>query len=115
MALYTTTLYESNGGLQYSIRLLAARAAEAGTPPAAGVRARGSVRVGKTNREFGIRPRGVLMSRIVGTGNDASKKYSFLPVLTQADWEDADFQPGIDKTIGAVTWTIVKSLEEDAD
>lgn len=114
MALFTTVLYQSNSGQQYKLRLQTARAAEAGTPPAPGVAGRGSVRVGKSNREFGIRPRGVLMSRTIGTGNDASKKYSFLPVLTQSEWEDTDFATGVTKTINSVVWTIVKSIEESA-
>lgn len=105
--------YESNSGQIYQLSLNPDRAAAAGTEPTGGVTSDIKAKVSKSNREFGIRPRGVRLSRVVGTAPDTFRKYSFLPVLTPVAFATADFQLGATITIGGVVWTVVVRIGED--
>lgn len=91
------------------------RYAAAGTEPTGAVNAKGSAIVSKTKREFGLRPRGVVLSRLVGTAPDQFKKYSFLPVLLASEFGTGNFTEGSTITIDSVAWTVTSLVEEDSD
>lgn len=71
------------------------------------------VKSSKGNREFGIRPRGVKLYRTLGTSPNTFKKYSFLPVLTAADFGSDTYAPGATVTIDSVEWTVAARRDED--
>lgn len=113
MATFTRTKYESNDGSIHAIRLSADKAAAAGAAPAGDVDSSIKVKVSKTNREFGIRPRGVLLARTVGAGDDAFTKYTFLPVLTQTAFNGTGFALNTEITVGGTQWTVATKQNED--
>ena len=115
MALKTITKYEDNDLTVHRIVLSNAFAAVAGTAPTGAVTAKGTVKVSKSTRQFGIRPRGVRLSRIIGTSPNDFKRYAFLPVLTVSGMAGAAFNIGATITIGGTAWTVVKKIEEDSD
>jgi len=112
---FTTTKYESDNGLIYAIRLQDARASLAGTAPTGTVDANSTVKVSKSTREFGIRPRGVRLQRVLGTAPNTFKKTTFLPVLTPTAFAEATFDVGATITISTVAWTVLRKQEEDGD
>lgn len=113
MASRVRTKYESNGGDIHPISLTTDYAAAAGTAPTGAISNDIQVKVTKTNREFGLRPRGVRLYRTVGTAPNTFNRYAFLPVLTEAVWEGNTFNPETEKTIGTVTWKVLKRVAED--
>lgn len=113
MAARVSTKYESNDGEIHSIGLSADRAAVAGTAPTGAINNSIKAKISKTNGEYGLRPRGVVLTRTVGTAPDTFKKYAFLPVLTAAEYNSAAFAIGVEITIGLIVWTIVSKVPED--
>lgn len=113
MVAFENVKYESDTGDIHLMRLLPVRAAVAGTPPAAATTSSIKVKVSKTNGEYGIRPRGVTLSRVLGTAPDTFSKTSFLPVVTPADFATSTFQLGETVTIDSVVWTIISRKAED--
>ena len=65
---------------------------------------------GASKRRFGIHARGVKLNRVVGTGNDATKKRGFLPVGTVAALAGYNKDDVI--SIGGVEWTVSGKLDE---
>lgn len=113
MPAYISTKYEANNGDIHFIRLSPDYAAQAGNPPAGGVNTNVKAKISKSNREFGIRPRRVILSRTVGTEPDTFKKYTSLPVLTQTAFNTATYALGETITIDQNTWIIVSKQDED--
>lgn len=113
MAVKTTVKYESNSGSLHSLLLDPDRASEAGTEPTGTEVSKIKAQISKTNKEFGLRPRGVRLARTIGTAPDTFKKYTFLPVLTPAEFNSATFALGATITIGTTNWVIVGAVEED--
>lgn len=113
MAARTDTKYEANAGTIHRILLTPEFAAVAGTPPTGAVNSRIRPKVSKTDREFGIRPRGVTLVRTIGTPPDTFKKYTFLVVLTPADWASPGFSEGSTITIGSIDYKVVSLVDED--
>ena len=107
------TKYEGNDASVHRILLTPEYAAAAGSPPTGAVDNDIRPKVSKTNGEFGLRPRGVRLSRTIGTAPDTFKKYAFLPVLTIANFNSPTFANGATVTIGSDTWTIVAKVAED--
>ena len=107
------TKYESDQGTIHRFLLTPNYAAAAGTPPTGAVDSDIRPKVSKANNEFGIRPRGVRLSRIIGTAPDTCRKYAFLSVLTAIEWNSTAFNPGASVTIGTDTYTIVVRVPED--
>lgn len=105
--------YENDDGGIHTIRLSAARGAVAGTPPAGAVTEDVSVQVSRGAREYGLRPRGVVLTRLIGTAPDQFTRRSFLPVLTKTAYESEAFAKEKTLTIGSVTWTIADKKDED--
>jgi len=113
MANRTKTKYEANSGSIHPISLTTDYAAQAGTPPGGAIDSDIKVKVSKTNREHGIRPRGVRLYRQIGTPPNAFIRYGFLPVLTETAWNGAGFAPEADITIGSVDWKVLSRQAED--
>lgn len=113
MVAFQDVKYETNEGDISLMRLLPDRASVAGTEPTNDANTSLRVKVSKSDREFGIRPRGVRLSRIVGTAPDTFRRYSFLPVTTPTAFATAAFQLGATITIGDTDWTVSARIEED--
>lgn len=110
---FTVTKYEADNEEIHPIRLNSARVAAAGTPPTGAQTSDAYVKISKSNRQFGIRPRGLRLTRTVGTAPDTFKKYTFLPILTQAAFAANTSSVGATVTIGTVSWTVAAKLGED--
>lgn len=113
MAAFTDTKYQSDKGTIHPIRLTDDYAAAAGTAPTAVIDSDIKVKVTKTGREFGIRPRRVTLSRTVGTAPNTFRKRASLPILTKATFDGATMAPGQTVDIGGTEWTIVSRQPED--
>lgn len=109
----TRTKYESDDAEVYAISLSPDFAAKAGAAPSGGVTSPIKVKVSKGNREYGLRPRGVTLSRTLGVAPDTFTKTTFLPVLTQAAFASAAFALDAKITIGTTEWTVVSKRGED--
>lgn len=113
MAVLSTGKYESDSGAIHKISLSPDRLAAAGTQPTGNVSTDIRAQISKSNREFGIRPRYVTLSRTIGTGTNAYKRYTTLPVLTPTEFASAAFQLEATITIGGIEWTIIARSRED--
>lgn len=113
MVAFQDVKYETNEGDISIMRLLPSRAAVAGTQPADASNTSLRVKISKSDREFGVRPRGVRLSRIVGTAPDTFRRYSFLPVTTPTAFATAAFQLGATIAIDGTDWTVSARIEED--
>jgi hypothetical protein len=65
---------------------------------------------GASRRRFGVHARGVRLSRVVGTGNEASKRRAFLPVGTVAALNA--YKTGDEVSIGGVAWSVSGKRDE---
>lgn len=110
---YTKTKYEAENGDIHPLRLTASYAAAAGTVPGGAVTNPIPAKVSKGNREFGLRPRGVRLSRTIGTGATAFTKTGFLPLRSKADATSETYAENSDITVDGITWTIVSRVPED--
>lgn len=113
MPVKTTVKYEANDGSIHSLLLDNARATVAGTPPTGPIDSKIKAQMSKTNKEFGLRPRGVRLARVIGTEPNTFKKYTFLPVLTPTQASASEFQLGAIITIDSVGWEVVGIVNED--
>lgn len=104
MADFEIYTYTSNAGDTFRIRLDEDTATAGGFTAGAADATRPFVKVSKSNREFGIRPRGVRLSREDGN----AIRYRFLPCATAA--QQASVAAGGSVTIGGVSWTNVISV-----
>lgn len=109
----TDTKYESDLGTIHRILLTPDFAAAAGAAPAGDITSNIRPKVSKSNGEFGLRPRGVRVSRTLGTDPDTFKKYAFLPVLSATVFAGTTFNSGAEVTIGGITYTVVSRVSED--
>ena len=109
----TRTKYESDDAAVYAITLTPDYAAKAGTAPTGTVTSPIKAKVSKSSRSYGIRPRGVTLSRTLGTAPDTFTKTTFLPVLTATAFASATFSLGATITIGSTAWTVVGKRPED--
>jgi hypothetical protein len=113
MVAFINTKYEGDNGDIHGILLHPDKAAVAGTAPTGTVSSPVKVKISKTNKEYGIRPRGVKLVRILGTAPDTFKKYAFLPVLTSTAFGTGTFAIGSEITVGSVSWTVTSKQGED--
>lgn len=113
MTTFTNGKYESDSGDIHPIRLDPLRYAQAGTEPTGNINNDIKVKVSKTDREFGIRPRGVTLAREIGTAPDTFKKYSFLPILLASEFGNTSFAIGATITIDGVAWEVIAKKAED--
>jgi len=70
---------------------------------------------GSRKREFGIHPRGVSLSRTLGTAPNQFKKYKFIPVLTSTAFSGEGFSKGAVIQISSVDWTVVDQVSEETN
>lgn len=107
------TKYEGDSGRIYALKLTAAYAAAAGTAPTGAVNDELNPKISKSVREYGLKPRGVRLSRTIGTAPDTFKKYTFLPVLAATVFVSPAFAKGATVDIGGVSWVITTKVGED--
>jgi len=110
---FLRTKYEADNGEIHPIRLNTLTAAVAGTAPEGATTSDIIAKVSKSNREFGIRPRGVILTRTVGTAPDTFTRRRFLPVLTEAAWGGSGFAPDATITINSIAWKVLRKVPED--
>lgn len=108
-----TTKYESSEGSIHQIRMASDRIAVAGAAPGGAVDSPIKVKISKSNREFGIRPRGVQLRRPVNPTATDKIFRSFLPVLTETAFNSNTFALDAQVTIGGVAWKIIGKVQED--
>lgn len=113
MPALTRTKYEADDGTIHPIKFTADFAAKAGTAPAGAVNSDIKVKISKSNKEYGIRPRRVGLARVVGTDPNTFSKTTSLPVLTPAAFASAAFAINAKITIGSNEWTVISRQGED--
>lgn len=113
MATKSLGKYESDNETIHGILLEPSRLAKAGTPPSGEIDSPIKVKISKSNKEFGLRPRGVRLSQTLGTAPNTFKKYAFLPVLTVTAFNSSTFALGATIEIDSVNWTVVAKVPED--
>jgi len=113
MANFVKSKYEANSTRIHSIRLSTGFAAVAGTLPTGAINDDVKVKVSKSNREFGLRPRGVVLSRLLGTAPNQFYKYTFLPLRSIADYTDPAYSVGSTVTINSIAWIVSEKRPED--
>lgn len=113
MAVRTRTKYEADDGTIHQILVTPEVAAVAGAPPAGVVNSPIRAKISKTNREYGIRPRRVTLSRVIGAGDDAYTDFVTLPVLTPAAFNGAAFALGASVTYDGDEYTVATRNNED--
>jgi hypothetical protein len=105
--------YQANDGSIHGIRMSAARLAKAGAAPSGDIDSPINVKVSKSNREIGLRPRGVRMTRPLNPSETDKIYYTFLPVLTATALAANGFNEGATVQVGSVDWKVLKRVEED--
>lgn len=107
------TKYEDRTGTIHFLSLTPEFAAVAGTEPAGDIDSPIKAQVSKTNREHGLRPRRLVLTREVGSAPDNFYKYTYLPLRSIADESNSAYNDGQTITIGSTVWTIVGLQGED--
>ena len=110
---FSDVKYEADSGQIYRIRLSEEKLAVAGAEPSGAVTSPLFVKISKTNREFGIRPRYVGLAREVGTAPDTFNKYAVLPVLTPTDFNSPTYALEEIVLIDGISWEIISRNGED--
>jgi len=110
--------YEADSGSIHRIRLGKFNAAvTSNTEPTAVVNSNIRVKISKSNREFGLRPRTIGLTRVVeaqsGDLEFAVTYRARLPVLTQTVFDSTPFAIGQTITINSIVWTIASKNPED--
>lgn len=88
MAAFVFTKYESDDGNVHPIKMSPEKAALAGTAPAGTITSSVKAKVTKGAREYGLKPRGIVLSRTFGTAPDTFTKSVFIPRLTDVALDD---------------------------
>lgn len=120
MARMQRSKYKADGGTIHPIRLREATfTAVQGTEPTGDINSIVRAKVTRSKREFGLRPRGVVIARIRGTGDDTFTEYARLPVLDPQDFNSATggWVEGSNVFYKGVSWEIVArfgQLPEDS-
>lgn len=113
MANFIRTKYQADDGTVHALRLSQAKSVIAGAAPAGAVNSSVKAKVSKSNREFGIRPRGVTIAMEVGADPDTFQKYAFIPILTETVYESAAYQLNANLTYDGDVWQIISRVAED--
>lgn len=112
---YDTTLYETDAGNKFKIRLSTQSAAITGNTAPAGPDTDPNVEVkvsqAGNRRKFGLAPRGVRYKRTTGTGDATKAYYTFVPSLTPAA-RTAMFAAN-EATFGGFTWKPYSLVNEE--
>lgn len=110
MARMKNTKYKADGGTIHPIRVRQATFTTIqGTEPTGDVSSNVRAKISKSKREFGLRPRMVLIARTRGTGEDTFTEYATLPVLDPDDFNSSTggWVQGSNLSYKSQTWEIV--------
>lgn len=110
---FTNTRYEADSGDIHPIRLNSTRVTAAGTAPTGAITSSVKVKISKSSREYGIRPRGLRLTRTIGTAPNTFKRYTFLPILSEAVFDAQAIGEDQTKEIDGVTWIVAGKIPED--
>jgi hypothetical protein len=113
-----TRKYESDAGSVHVIRLSPIKAAiDGNTEPDGDVDSPIKVKISKSNREFGIRPRGVRISieRSATEGETTVTRVdrAFIPILSKTVFESDSFAPQSTITYKEEEWKVAEKIGED--
>lgn len=111
---FIKTFYEDEKGVTHPMRvseevLTAITAALATGPAESPIPAK----ITKSNRQFGLRPRGVRLARVRGTAPDQFRSYAFLPIPLASAWGVGDFAEGSTVEYNGFAWEVVSLVAED--
>jgi hypothetical protein len=114
MAYFVVAAYEADNGEIHPIRIspetLAAQPTQpTGTPT---ITNRLRVKVSRSGKEYGVKPRGLNLARRLGTSPNFFNKYKFLPILLPQDYEGVVDDATI--TVNGVVWAITSGEGENA-
>lgn len=107
--------YEDETGRIHPMRVRQQVADALTTPaPVAEINDRLRVKVSRSNKEFGIRPRGLRLSLTVGNPPNTFVKYAFIPVLGLGDLGDPGNAVGQPVIYNGTQWRISSHVAESA-
>lgn len=112
MALVTQR-YTCDNAIVVGLRLSTEKAALSGTETASPIDNKIKPKISKSNQEYGLRPRYVVIARVVGTAPDTFRKYAQLPVLSVSDFATPTFAIGASITYKGLTWEVIAQCPED--
>lgn len=111
--------YQTNNGSIFNVLLDQASGIDTliGTAPTAAYTENMTIMVSKNNKESGIKPRMVLLTRTIGNNDtitnclvQGADRYKRVPIPTKARWDAIALQS--DFTIGGQAYKVSKKLEE---
>lgn len=105
--------YESDDGPIFRLRADASYGELIGEQPTDAPTSPALVKLSKTNREFGLRPRYLGLSRTATSGTVSRTYNKRLPILTLAEWTNAGNALGDVISIDGVDWTVTSRVNED--
>jgi hypothetical protein len=108
------SVYQTDDGPLHPIRMSAAKLALAGAVPSGGTYPP-FVKISKSTREFGIRPRYALATTPNGATVGPTVAYERFICLTDTGFGTAPFAVGSTFTYKSKTYTVVKLVPEDDD
>lgn len=114
MAIRVKTKYQANNGYIHPISLKQETLLSAAIIPDGEVTNAISAKVSKGNRQYGLRPRGVVISRTFGIEPDTFKRYAFIPVLTLSAFNKAPFLVGYTIIYKEEVWTVESLVSESS-
>ena len=108
---FETIGYQANDGEIYKLKIdssaVTAAGGSAGSPTS-----QVFVKNSKGNREYGIRPRQIILADIeFTTGGRKASVYRYLPVTTEAAWNGFDEDGSV--SINGTTYSVVGKRDED--
>lgn len=107
------TKYEDDAGRIHPFAMTADYFAATSSASAAAVTDELRPKISKTKREYGLKPRGVRLSRTVGVAPNTFKKYTFLAVIGAVAFASAEYSVGTEITINGVAWTVIAKVPEE--
>ena len=124
MPRFVTQPYQTNNGSFFKCKIEASTGVDAvrgpaAVPPATGLTEDMTVRISKNNREAGIQPRHVILSRTIGTegevgpGGLVNSAKAYKRVIVTAPAGFGVLAPGSDVTIGGVDYEVVRYVSEE--
>lgn len=106
------TKYQSDSGTIHSMRLSQAKLSVAGTPPTGDINSPLRATVSRKSRSYGLRPRGIVISRVVTSGTISKTFTAFLPQLTPTAFNDEDAQLGAEVAYKGNNWIVTAKVAE---
>lgn len=106
---FVSKKYQTNAGDICKVRLSALTAVQSGTEPAGNPTTPFFAKLGKTNREFGIRPRYAVYALTIAAGTRTLKVYKKVVKLTDTAW----LASPATATFSGDTYDLVSLVPED--